>query len=160
VWLAPDARFRSISPAAVSTLSVSDWWPQDESTKAWRKLLNEVQMVWHTHPVNAQRADHGLEPINSLWLYGGAPGWKPTPRLATTQYFNLLAKSFLENDWASWLDHLPNLSKQLSSLPELTSLTLVGERRIVTLSAPQQPWWQRFMPRRTQNWTTWWIRQN
>ncbi|MFY9136045.1 hypothetical protein [Zwartia sp.] len=160
VWLAPDARIRSISPAAVSTLSVSDWWPQDESTKTWRKLLNEVQMVWHTHPVNAQRTANGLEPINSLWLYGGAQGWKPTPRTATTEYTNLLAKSFLENDWATWLDYLPQLSKQISNLPEDASLTLVGERRIVRLSPSQQPWWQRLMPRRTQNWTTWWIRQN
>lgn len=160
VWLAPDARLHSISPAAVSTLSVSDWWPQDDSMKAWRKLLNEVQMVWHTHPVNEHRAAMGLEPINSLWLYGGATGWKPSPRVSNDQYLNQLAKSFLDNDWASWLDQLPDVSEQLSKLPENVTLTLVGERRTITLSAPQQTWWQRLIPRRTQNWTTWWTRQN
>ncbi len=160
VWLAPDARLRSISPAAVSTLSVSDWWPQAESMKAWRKILNEVQMLWHTHPVNDQRAANGLEPINSLWLYGGASGWKPTPLAKDDQYSNLLAKSFLENDWATWINNLPALSKQIAQLPEHARLSLVGERKIVTLSALQQSWWQRLMPRRTQNWTTWWIRQN
>lgn len=160
IWLAPDARLRSISPSAVSTLSVSDWWPQHDSMKTWRKLLNEVQMVWHTHPVNTQRAANGLEPINSLWLYGGASGWKPSPSTTIYENANLLTKSFLENDWASWIDQLPALSEQISHLPENVSLTLVGERRIVTLSALEQPWWQRLMPRRTQNWTTWWIRQN
>ncbi|MCM0035482.1 MAG: hypothetical protein NBV66_06815 [Burkholderiaceae bacterium] len=160
VWLAPDARLRSISPAAVSTLSVSDWWPQAESMKAWRKILNEVQMLWHTHPVNDHRATKGLEPINSLWLYGGAPGWKPTPGATDAQYSNLLAKSFLENDWATWISQLPVLSKHLAQLPENSRLSLVGERKIVTLSTPQQSWWQRLVPRRTQNWTTWWIRQN
>lgn len=160
VWLNPDARLHSISPAAVSSLSVSDWWPQAESMKAWRKLLNEVQMVWHAHPVNDQRTAIGLAPINSLWLYGGASGWKPTPRASNDQYLNQLAKSYLDGDWATWIAQLPDLSEQLSKLPENVSLTLVGERRTVTLSAPQQPWWQRLMPRRPQNWTTWWIRQN
>jgi len=160
IWLAPDARLRSISPAAVSTLSVSDWWPQAESLKAWRKLLNEVQMLWHTHPVNEQRAARGLEPINSLWLYGGASGWKPIPGASNDQYLNTLTKSFLENDWATWIEQLPTLSKQLAHLPENVSLTLVGERRTVFLSVPQQLWWQCLMRRRTQNWTNWWIRQN
>jgi hypothetical protein len=160
IWLAPDAHLRSISPAAVSTLSVSNWWPQTDSMKAWRKLLNEVQMVWHTHPVNTERAASGLEPINSLWLYGGATGWKPSPRTTVDHYAHLLTKSFLENDWATWIDQLPALSKQISHLPENVSLTLVGERRIVSLTALEQTWWQRLMPRRTQNWTTWWIHRN
>jgi len=160
IWLAPDAGLRSISPAAVSTLSVTDWWPQAESLKAWRKLLNEVQMLWHTHPVNEQRAARGLEPINSLWLYGGASGWKPIPGASNNQYLNPLTKSFLENDWATWIEQLPTLSKQLSHFPENVSLTLVGERRTVTLNVSQQAWWQRLLRRQTQNWTNWWIRQN
>ena len=160
VWLAPDARLHSVSPAAVSTLSVSDWWPQAESMKAWRKLLNEVQMIWHTHPVNEQRIANGLEPINSLWLYGGASGWKPTQTVSSDQFLNCLTKNFLEGDWAAWIDQLPTLSKQLSQLPDDVSITLVGERRTVTLSAPQQQWWQRILPRHNQNWTTWWTRRN
>jgi hypothetical protein len=117
-------------------------------------------MLWHTHPVNEQRAARGLEPINSLWLYGGASGWKPIPGASNDQYLNTLTKSFLENDWATWIEQLPFLSKQLAHLPENVSLTLVGERRTVLLSVPQQLWWQRLMRRRTQNWTNWWIRQN
>jgi hypothetical protein len=45
VWLDQSAQLTSITPAAASLLSVSDWWPQDASMKAWRKLLNEIQMV-------------------------------------------------------------------------------------------------------------------
>lgn len=160
VWLDPDSRLHSISPAAVSTLSVSDWWPQDESMKAWRKLLNEVQMVWHTHPVNEQRMEHGLEPINNLWLYGGARGWKPNQSDVHDQYLNHLAKTFLANDWAAWIDQLPALSQQLALLTEYDSLTLIGARRSVTLSSNQQKWWQRILPRRPQNWTIWWTRRN
>lgn len=160
VWLPGSVRLNSISPAAVSSLEVSDWWPQDDSTTVWRKLLNEIQMIWHSHPVNEQRALKGLEPVNSLWLYGGACGWKPLNKASDSLYLNDLTKSFLVNDWASWIEQLPTLSKQLSLLPEGLDITLVGQRRIVKLSPPQQSWWQRALPRRPQNWTAWWTRPN
>jgi hypothetical protein len=160
VWLTQDARLTSITPAAVSLLSVSDWWPQDDSMKAWRKLLNEIQMVWHHHPVNEQRAELGLEPINSLWLYGGAKGWKAPDRDLTLTYYDNLTKSFLESDWANWIAQLQALSLYLESLPEHAAITLVGERRIVSLTAPQQRWWHTLLPRRNQDWMTWWTRQN
>lgn len=160
VWLTQDARMTSITPAAVSLLSVSDWWPQDESMKAWRKLLNEIQMVWHHHPVNEQRAELGLEPINSLWLYGGSRGWKAPDQASTFIQYDNLTKSFLESDWASWIAQLQTLSHYLEALPTQASITLVGERRIVSLKAPQQRWWHTLLPRRNQDWMTWWTRQN
>ena len=35
-----------------------------------RKLLNEIQTFLHANPVNQQRENAGLLPINSLWLWG------------------------------------------------------------------------------------------
>lgn len=160
IWLPESARLNSISPAAVSTLTVTDWWPQDDSMKAWRKLLNEIQMVWHSHPVNDRRAHIGLEPVNSLWIYGGAAGWKPSNARQDSICLDDLTKTFLVHDWAGWIAQLPALSEKLKSLPEDLSMTLVGERRLITLSPPQQSWWQRLLPPRTQNWKTWWTRQN
>jgi len=44
-----------------------------EQALAWRGLMNEVQMLLHSHPINQQREQQGLPAINSLWLdYGGA----------------------------------------------------------------------------------------
>src|SRR5690606_7128776 len=60
------------SPALVSITSVNDWWPQDIASRPWRRLSNEVQMLWFEHPVNLERAQQGLPPVNSLWLFGGA----------------------------------------------------------------------------------------
>jgi len=160
VWLPQSAQLTSITPAAASLASVADWWPQDASMQSWRKLLNEIQMVWHQHPVNVHREARGLEPINSLWLYGGAPGWKPQPPASPSLYYDDLTKSFLDCDWANWIEQLPALSKYLESLPADTSITLTGERRIITLTAPQPRWWQSFLPQRTQNWITWWTHQN
>lgn len=78
IWLEPSANTRSLTPAAMAEMRLSDWWPQEDSLREWRRLLNEIQMVWHEHPVNIARAERGEVPINSLWLFGGAQGWSPT----------------------------------------------------------------------------------
>ena len=52
-----------------------DWWmPRDTNeigiAKLWRKLQNEIQMLWHIDSVNEARAQGGLPSINSLWISG------------------------------------------------------------------------------------------
>jgi hypothetical protein len=47
--------------------------PQGHDGRRWRALFNEVQVILHQHPVNAERRRHGLAPVNSLWLWGGGP---------------------------------------------------------------------------------------
>jgi hypothetical protein len=36
-----------------------------------KQLMNEIQMLFHTHAVNAAREEAGHPLINSLWLWGG-----------------------------------------------------------------------------------------
>lgn len=45
--------------------------PDGPESRRWRALLNEVQIVLHNHPWNAQRAERGLVSINALWVWGG-----------------------------------------------------------------------------------------
>jgi hypothetical protein len=45
--------------------------PQGPDGRRWRVLLNEVQVLLHQDPLNAQRRVAGLPPVNSLWLWGG-----------------------------------------------------------------------------------------
>ncbi len=52
-----------------------DWWmPRDTNeagiAKLWRKLQNEIQMLWHIDPVNQERGQGGHPSINSLWISG------------------------------------------------------------------------------------------
>ena len=52
-----------------------DWWmPRDTNesgiAKLWRKLQNEIQMLWHIDPVNQEREQRGYPSINSLWISG------------------------------------------------------------------------------------------
>ncbi|GGY20986.1 hypothetical protein GCM10008098_12090 [Rhodanobacter panaciterrae] len=56
---------------------LSQHLPQGAEGRRWRVLLNEVQVLLHQHPVNAQRRTQGLAPVNSLWLWGG--GSLPDP---------------------------------------------------------------------------------
>ena len=45
--------------------------PQGAAAAEWHVLLNEVQMLFHAHPVNSAREQRGEPAINSLWFWGG-----------------------------------------------------------------------------------------
>ncbi len=51
--------------------AIGDCLPQGSDAARWHRLLNEIQMLLYTHPVNDRRASLGLPLINSLWLWGG-----------------------------------------------------------------------------------------
>jgi hypothetical protein len=63
---------RTTTSDAVLGQSLSDWLPEGEHSRDYRKLQNETQMLWHEHPVNEARQARGLQMINSFWLWGGA----------------------------------------------------------------------------------------
>jgi len=52
--------------------------PEGEEARTWRALLNEVQMLFHSLPVNAEREARGLWPVNGLW-FSGAGRLPPVP---------------------------------------------------------------------------------
>ena len=63
-----------ISPpplSAVAGRSIERLLPPAGEARRLRRLFNEVQMLLHSHPVNAQREESGRMVINSLWLWGG-----------------------------------------------------------------------------------------
>ncbi|MBP1202011.1 hypothetical protein JOD97_000025 [Duganella sp. 1411] len=63
---------RTASPDAATTQYISDWVPEGERARDYRKLQNEIQMLWHEHPVNEARHARGLQQVNSFWLWGGS----------------------------------------------------------------------------------------
>ncbi len=60
---------------------LSQHLPQGAEGRRWRVLLNEIQVLLHQHPLNAERRARGLAPVNSLWLWGGGslPGRLKSP---------------------------------------------------------------------------------
>jgi hypothetical protein len=60
------------SPDSASSMNLSDLMPEGPNAVAFRKLQNEIQMLWYEHPVNEARQARGLPPVNSFWIWGGA----------------------------------------------------------------------------------------
>ena len=76
-WFIPAGPFTNLSTHSVDQAHGRniDWWmPRDSNesgiAKRWRKLQNEIQMLWHIDPVNEAREQSGLPSINSLWISG------------------------------------------------------------------------------------------
>ena len=65
------ARPGSGAPDAALGEDLLDHQPDGPEGRRWRALLNEMQIVLHNHPWNAQRVERGLVPINALWIWGG-----------------------------------------------------------------------------------------
>lgn len=70
------------SPDATGGMNLTDAMPQGAGALAYRKLQNEVQMLWHQHPANVEREARGLAAINGFWPWGG--GDSVTTRAAAT----------------------------------------------------------------------------
>lgn len=51
--------------------NISNLLPEGGEGAAWRRLLNEIQMLLHTHPLNEEREARGELQVNSVWLWGG-----------------------------------------------------------------------------------------
>jgi len=58
-------------PSFLAHRNAAAFLPAGEEHAHWRRLLTEIQMILHTHPVNQQRERKGLPAINSLWFWGG-----------------------------------------------------------------------------------------
>lgn len=64
--------------------SIQPLLPTGADARRWRKLLNEIQIAWHHHPVNAAREARGAKAVNGLWLHGGGT-YRPLPASALAQ---------------------------------------------------------------------------
>ena len=60
-----------LSAAAVDQRVPNDWMPTGLGAAGFRRLLSEIEMALHDHPVNTARIEAGRFPVNSLWLWGG-----------------------------------------------------------------------------------------
>ena len=69
------------SLALAEGLNVEQYLARGEKAKHWRRVLNQIQMIWYQHSVNIARADVGLQPVNALWLGGSLhPGSRTVKR--------------------------------------------------------------------------------
>ncbi len=146
------------SPHLVAISSVNDWWPEDQIARPWRCLVNSLQMAWFEHPINIERQNQGLAPINSMWLYGGGKKSQLTGKIPeSTQIFHDLHSYLISQDWGGWLAALNNLeTKHLSKIKDKNlNLVLTGRERFASI-AVKQNLIHKIKP---QNWRKWWSSQ-
>jgi len=60
----------STDPDVVVGRNIRDHLPRGRDAGTVRRLMTELQMLLHEHPVNERRARAGEPPVNSLWLWG------------------------------------------------------------------------------------------
>ena len=128
--------------------NVDGWLGSDPAARRVRRLQSEVQMVLHTHPLNAERESRGLLPVNSFWLSGcGAlqPAAAEAPRVDER-----LRSPALNDDWAAWAKAWESLDEgpvaeglALARQGTAVRLTLCGERGGVAFEALPRHWARR-----------------
>ncbi|MBB3220071.1 hypothetical protein [Pseudoduganella umbonata] len=135
------AELATASPDAATGDNLHPWLPSGAAARDFRRLLNEVQMLWHAHPVNAARK----QAVNSFWLWAGGPAEQPRPEAALAAsavpaWLNALAEPELRDatcvqwlaakgrqrtavlghligaglaeDWSGWLESMKQLEDQ------------------------------------------------
>jgi hypothetical protein len=63
-------QLRGASSRQATGRNIDAWLPRGPSARTWRRLANELQMLWHEHPVNLERQTRGLPVVNGLWFEG------------------------------------------------------------------------------------------
>ncbi len=102
---APERWYLSLAkPAALSThrlakvvgRRVDRFLPEGPDGPAWRRHFNEIQVLLHTHPVNAAREAAGRPRVNSVWFWGegSLPAANPSPLFDAVMSNDILARGF------------------------------------------------------------------
>ncbi len=134
------ADLNTATPDAALGLNLTDWLPTGERAVDYRKLQNEVQMLWFGHPVNTQREAEGLAAVNGFWPWAqaapghergavklaasGAPAWLAALAGADATFAGLvdagqdallvcceLTGAALAAEWSAWLAAMQHLEQ-------------------------------------------------
>ena len=104
---------RTTTPDAAVGHNIDVWLPAGEHARAWRKLHNEVQMLWHGQPLNETRELHGQPRINALWLWGGGSPEQSVEMHQEIITDEALITSALADDWGRWLTTMQDLDQAI-----------------------------------------------
>ena len=102
---------RTTTPNAATGHNVEVWLPTGEQAREWRKLHNEVQMLWHNHPLNEAREANGQARVNALWLWGGANPQQALARNPAQILDESLLTHALADDWGRWLMTMQDIER-------------------------------------------------
>lgn len=103
---APDLQTHPLN--SVVGRKINAFLPHGRDATAWHALMNELQMLLHSHPLNQSRAMRGEVAANSIWFWG--EGHLPA-----------LTNDAAAPRWAQcWANHVPTLAlAKLSDTPRI-----------------------------------------
>jgi hypothetical protein len=153
-WYAAHESLAALATASLDRVigrNIDPWLGSDPAARRIRRLQSEVQMVLHTHPLNAEREAQGLLAVNSFWLSGCGVAQRESG--AEPQVDECLRAPALAEDWAGWvrawealdagpISHLVQLLTR-SRDAEPLRLTLCGERGWTAFEPATPGLWQR-----------------
>ena len=70
IYLQKAPLISTVAPGTIAGQTIDPNLPRGRDAAAWHALMNEVQMLFHQHPVNVRREAGGEPMINSLWFWG------------------------------------------------------------------------------------------
>lgn len=109
--------------------------PQGPDGRRWRILINELQVLLHQHPLNADRRAKGLPPVNNLWLWGGGP----LPRHVVAGPAQVVADDALLLALAARAG-IPAAPRSTSPVADASPGTLV-DLQDLPVAEVEQAWW-------------------
>ena len=149
-WYAAHPALQGLATASLDRVigrNVDAWLPRQPEARPMRRLQNEVQMLLHAHPLNAEREARGALPVNSFWL--SACGKAQPARSDGVRYDDRLRGPALRADAGAWRDIWQSLDSDAiapllarADRGEAARLTLCGERSRVELAPRPRSWWR------------------
>jgi len=95
---------------AVANGQIANYLPRQSAAGDWRRLLTEVQMLFHGHPINVTRNELQKLSINGMWFWGG----NQSSRLSPVTGIGLVADDVYSQGLARALE-LDSLSSSANS---------------------------------------------
>ena len=143
---APNIQTHSL--ANVTGRNINDYLPYGDDATGWHALLNELQMLLHSHAVNRDREMRGLPTVNSVWFWGAGQlprvdgdnkqqdfvqCWSQHPTVLALARYCGIPRVDLPEDGDAWLKYAITPGNHLLMLDDLNVP--------VSLVDPYQ-WWQ------------------
>ncbi len=131
---------RTVAPEIAFTGPLDRALPQGRDAAALRRLMTELQLVLHEHPVNVRRARAGLPAANAVWLWGiGALDEHLAERAAASQPLPIAFGSdgYLKGLYLSYRQSVRDgqFSATVLANPESTSRRIVVLENVSELDA-------------------------
>jgi hypothetical protein len=156
-WLAQGEVFAGLiapSPTRVANQDLAEHLPtvpdHAEATRLLRRLQNEAQMLFYSHPVADARDAARLPAVNSIWYHGTGelPATLPTPQRHAV--IDLMAlHAHLPSAWALADAQAGQILREHAHI-ELLTANAQGTQR---WTMDKLPWWQRWRARKPTLWT-------